>query len=34
MGSKGTGYGDRRRDRSEGTIRNGAVWPIKVRLPQ
>ena len=29
------GYGDRRRDRSEGTIRNGACWPIKVplRLP-
>jgi uncharacterized membrane protein YgcG len=24
----GTGYGDRRRDRSEGTIRVGSVWPI------
>ena len=28
MPSLGTGYGDRRRDRSEGTIRVGSVWPI------
>ena len=26
--SRGTGYGDRRRDRSEGTVRVGSVWPI------
>lgn len=29
MPSLGGGYGDRRRDRSEGTIRAGSVWPIK-----
>jgi hypothetical protein len=29
MPSLGSGYGDRRRDRSEGTIRAGSVWPIR-----
>ena len=28
MGTQGTGYYDRRRDRSEGTVRTGSVWPI------